>query len=49
MNASHIQRIAIVGAGAMGQGIAQDFATHDYEVSLCMYGPRKFSVVHVCV
>ncbi len=40
MNASHIQRIAIVGAGAMGQ---------DYEVSLCMYGPRKFSVVHVCV
>jgi len=34
MNASDIRRIAIVGAGAMGQGIAQDFATHGYDVSM---------------
>ncbi len=37
MNASAMRRIAIVGAGVMGQGIAQDFATHGYDVS--MYAP----------
>lgn len=34
MNADEIKRIAVVGAGLMGHGIAQEFALHGYEVSL---------------
>jgi 3-hydroxybutyryl-CoA dehydrogenase len=29
-----IQRVTVVGAGLMGHGIAQDFATHGYQVQL---------------
>ena len=33
-DASGIQRIAVVGAGLMGHGIALEFATHGYDVAL---------------
>lgn len=32
---THIQKIAVIGAGTMGNGIAQTFATHGYSVILC--------------
>lgn len=34
MNADVVERIAVVGAGLMGHGIAQEFATAGYEVRL---------------
>ena len=34
MNADEIERIAVVGAGLMGHGIAQEFATRGYRVRL---------------
>lgn len=34
MLVNNIQRIAVVGAGLMGHGIAQDFALAGYQVSL---------------
>jgi 3-hydroxybutyryl-CoA dehydrogenase len=34
MQASDIRTVAIIGAGLMGHGIAQDFATHGYDVRL---------------
>jgi 3-hydroxybutyryl-CoA dehydrogenase len=34
MKAADIRHIAVVGAGVMGHGIAQDFATHGYETQL---------------
>ena len=34
MGNSEIRRIAVIGAGLMGHGIAQEFALHGYEVSL---------------
>ena len=34
MQESEIRCVAVIGAGLMGHGIAQDFATHGYEVHL---------------
>src|SRR4051812_4829348 len=34
MQASDVRRVAVIGAGLMGHGIAQDFASHGYEVHL---------------
>ena len=34
MSAAGFQRVAVVGAGTMGNGIAQTFATHGAEVVL---------------
>ena len=34
MNASDIQRIAVVGAGLMGHGIALELAAHGFTVQL---------------
>ncbi len=46
MNTSGIRRIAIVGVGTMGQGIAQDVITHGYEISPCMCGLREVFTTH---
>jgi 3-hydroxyacyl-CoA dehydrogenase len=35
MNINDIKKISIVGAGTMGHGMAQVFATEGYDVSLC--------------
>ncbi len=35
MKADEIRRVAVVGAGLMGHGIAQEFAVAGYEVHLC--------------
>jgi len=37
MQASEVRRVAVVGAGLMGHGIAQDFAVHGYQVSLVTF------------
>src|SRR5215210_8937327 len=34
MNASDIHRVAVIGAGLMGHGIALEFAAHGYAVQL---------------
>ncbi len=34
MQASDVRCVAVIGAGQMGHGIAQDFAAHGYEVHL---------------
>ena len=36
-----IRRIAVIGAGLMGHGIAQDFATHGYPVTLTDVSPER--------